>query len=369
MDMCILDAQALFEAGVCYLGEEYRYFRVSGEKQQLNIIKDWISPFLFSRMGNDCLFFYERPSAFLDLLMQPAINDEIFSFKKKLRLYLEINTDSMVLPAAGTLSFEKPLIMGIINATEDSFYSESRVIDEEAFLSKVSDMISVGADIIDIGGESSRPGALPVSPEEEQNRIVPLIRKLRQNFNIPISVDTYRRSTAEAAYKAGADIINDISGLQFDESMAEFAAYSGMPVVLMHIKGNPETMQDNPVYSDVLTEVKDYFSKRIRYALSKGIKREKLILDPGIGFGKRLEDNLMLLKHLDEFKIFRLPLLVGTSRKSFIGEVLKQKNPKDRLSGTMGTTALGVQKGAHIFRVHDVKENKEIADLVFNIIK
>jgi dihydropteroate synthase len=369
MDMYILDAQAVFETGVSYLGDEYSYFSVTGEKKALNNLNAWLKPDLFTRFTGDELCVYGNSDNYSSLFQKSASDEEQHSFLNKLKLLLEISTDSIILPHSGKLFFYKPLIMGVINANEDSFFSKSRVIDDRNFLSRVSEMVSAGADIIDIGGESSRPGALPITPEEEQNRIIPLIRKLRESFDIPVSVDTYRKSTAEMAFNVGADIINDISGLQFDDSMAEFAAESNMPVVIMHIKGMPETMQNKPFYSDVIAEILGYFSERINYALSMGIKRENLILDPGIGFGKRLTDNLEILRRLKEFKKFKLPLLLGTSRKSFIGEVLNQKNPDDRLSGTLGTTALGMQKGVKIFRVHDVKQNREIADLVFNIIK
>jgi dihydropteroate synthase len=369
MDMFILNPQQLISAGISYLGTDYKYFFLSGKPDELNTIQRFLSGALSFRRFEDKVYFYGNSSELSDFLSRPTDNLELNTLKTKITSYLEVNIDSISLPGSRKLSLDKPLIMGVINATEDSFFSESRVIDEEVFFSKVSEMVTMGVDIIDIGGESSRPGSLPVSSEEEIKRIVPLIKRLRKSFDIPISVDTYRMETAKAAFNAGADIINDISGLQFDTAMASFAAETKMPVVIMHIKGKPETMQQNPYYSDVLKEMKTYFEERIQYALKNGIKRENLILDPGIGFGKRLEDNLRILKNLDTLRVFGLPLLLGTSRKSFIGEVLKQKNPKDRLSGTLGTTALGVQKGVKIFRVHDVKENREIADLVFNIIK
>jgi len=274
-----------------------------------------------------------------------------------------VEPKTLVLSNKSALSLQKPLIMGIINTTPDSFYSGSRKRNPETALSEVSRMISQGADIVDIGGESSRPGSMGVDRETEESRVIPVIKEIRKHFDIPVSVDTCKASVARRAIDEGADLINDISALRNDPEMVEVVSRNKVPVVLMHMKGSPKNMQKNPVYNDVLGEIMDFFADRIQYALTNGIDREQIILDPGIGFGKRLTDNLKIMKHLEVFKKFGLPVLLGASRKSFLKGVLNQDNPSERLNGTMGTTALGVQSGAHIFRVHDVGPNREVADL------
>ncbi len=254
------------------------------------------------------------------------------------------------------LEFSRPLIMGIINCTPDSFAvhfdSTAKAVDQ------ARRMIDEGADIIDVGGESSRPGSDPVPPKDELARVIPVIEKIRVFSDIPVSIDTTKTAVAEKALTAGADIINDISALAFDPGMAGIAARFGCPVVLMHIKGRPKTMQDDPYYDDVIGEVADYFAERMGYAALHGIAGDKIILDVGIGFGKRTVDNLMLIKRLSAFRKFGRPLMVGTSRKRFIGQITGL-DVDDRLEGSVATAALAVQNGADIVRVHDVAATRQ----------
>jgi len=366
MEMCILDSNDITEPGCFVFDDSYLTLKFTGKKDELNTLNTLLYSTVDTRLLHQRLLAYGSIKDFLifidsnrDVLENPFINE--------LKTLIQLNSHFIHLPHSGKLSFEKPLIMGVINATDDSFYDQSRILDEKKLEECVRIMIYEGVDVVDIGGESSRPGANPIDEELEIRRVVPFVKKIREFSDIPISVDTYRCVTAEKAIHAGADIINDISALKFDKEMANFAALNDVPVVLMHMKGTPSTMQRMAQYSDVVVEIKSFFSGRIAYAQQMGIKRENIILDPGIGFGKKRTDNLKILKHLDAFHTFRLPLLLGTSRKSFIGEVLNQNDPIERLSGTLATTALGVQKGVHIFRVHDVQENRHIADMVFNI--
>lgn len=259
--------------------------------------------------------------------------------------------------ANGTrLEFSRPLVMGVVNCTPDSFAVRHKSAVEA--IAAVRQMIDDGADIVDIGGESSRPGSEPVSADEELARVIPVIEAVRTFSDIPISIDTTKASVAEKALTAGANIINDISALAFDDGIAAVAVRQNCPVVLMHIKGRPKTMQKNPHYDDVINEVMEYFDERIRYAVSHGINLEKIILDVGIGFGKRREDNLTLIRHLDRFKRFGRPLLVGASRKRFIGD-LTGAGEDGRMPGSVAIAALAVQNGADILRVHDVAETKQ----------
>lgn len=258
--------------------------------------------------------------------------------------------------------WKKPLLMGIINITPDSFYPDSR-IKKDDLLRTVTEYIEKGADILDLGGESTRPGADVVSLEEELERVIPAVKIIREHFDIPISVDTYKAEVAREAILNGADIINDISGLQSDPEMVNVVKETGAPVVIMHIKGTPKNMQENPTYTDVIKEICEYFIERIEFATSKGIKKEQIILDPGIGFGKRLKDNLEILKYADEFKMFGCPLLIGASRKSLIRDVLNLEVDK-RLPGTLAITAKALEKGANIIRVHDIEENRHVIDML-----
>ncbi|MFH1945341.1 MAG: dihydropteroate synthase [Acidobacteriota bacterium] len=259
-------------------------------------------------------------------------------------------------------------IMGVLNATPDSFSDGGFYLERESAVEQGLELLRQGADILDIGGESSRPGSDPVSADEEMKRVIPVIRRLRNETGAPISIDTVKAEVAEAALDAGADIINDISALRADPHMGELAARKGVPVVLMHMRGTPKTMQMFPSYDDVLGEIKDFFRERMAAAADFGIAEESLILDPGIGFGKRLEDNLHLINHLDSFADLGRPILVGVSRKSFLGAILDL--PVDeRLEGTIAASLLSRMKGAHLIRVHDVAPVKRALQVAERILQ
>jgi len=259
---------------------------------------------------------------------------------------------------------ERSLIMGILNITPDSFSDGNRFFTFDDALAQARKLIADGADIIDIGGESTRPGAEKVTVIEERNRVLPVIQTLRQEFpELPISIDTYKAEIAAAAMAVGADIINDISGFNFDHKMAEVASETKAYCCLMHIQGTPEAMQKNPVYEDLFAEISTYFEKSIELALAAGVEREKIILDPGIGFGKTLDHNLLILKYLAEFTGFNLPLLLGTSRKSFISKLTNAK-VDERLPASLATVAQGLTNGANIVRVHDVAATKQVLTVI-----
>jgi dihydropteroate synthase len=222
-------------------------------------------------------------------------------------------------------------------------------------------MVDEGADIIDIGGESTRPGSDPVSLDEEIRRTVPVIEAIAKRVSVPLSIDTYKAEVARQALDAGAAIVNDISGLRFDPEMPKLVAAYKVPVVVMHIKGTPKNMQTNPAYADLIPEIIAYFSECIRLAKQAGISEEMIILDPGIGFGKTIEHNLQILNNLDAFRGLGRPLLVGPSRKAFIGKILDDAPPSDRLEGTAAAVTASILKGAHIVRVHDVREMARVA--------
>ncbi len=252
---------------------------------------------------------------------------------------------------------QEPLVMGILNVTPDSFSDAGRFFESNAALQHAREMVAAGADIIDVGGESTRPGANQLSAEEEIDRILPTIEKIKEELNVLVSIDTTKADVARLAVEeGGADLVNDISALQFSEHMAATVAELNVPVVLMHIKGTPENMQKDPFYADVVNEINDYFQQRIDFALSHGIKKEKIILDPGIGFGKRLEDNITIIKNLKRFGEFDLPILIGVSRKSFLGQLSGEKIPEKREAETITANILAVLNGAAIIRVHDVAQ-------------
>jgi len=267
----------------------------------------------------------------------------------------------------------KTAIMGILNITPDSFYDGGRYIKPDLALKRAEKLIEEGADIIDIGGESTRPGSERISAEEEINRILPVLKEVRKKFpDVWISVDTYKSSVAEVCLEEGADIINDISGGTFDPNIYRVVSKYRCPYVINHIKGKPETWKSEPIiYEDVVCEIKEWLEDKIGKLKEAGYRSEEnIIIDPGIGFGKNPEDNLEIIKRLDELKILGKPILVGISRKSFIGVTLelllgdKKYPPEDRLYGTIGATAVAVLKGANIIRTHDVKETREAIALV-----
>lgn len=253
----------------------------------------------------------------------------------------------------------KTRIMGVLNATPDSFYGPSRVSNTEAAVKRAQSMVDAGADIVDVGGESSRPGAEPVEPSEEQRRILPVIETLAQQ-GVQVSVDTYRAETAQKSLARGASMINDITALRGDSDMAGVIADSGAECVLMHMQGMPRTMQEAPVYRDVVDDLCAFFEERIAYATEQGIAENRLWLDPGFGFGKTVGHNLDILRRLDTFTQFGLPVLIGTSNKSTIGAVLDAP-AGDRLEGTAATVAIAIWNGADCIRVHDVHAMARVA--------
>jgi dihydropteroate synthase len=254
---------------------------------------------------------------------------------------------------------KETLLMGILNVTPDSFSDGGFFLDKEKAVAHGMKLVEEGAHLIDVGGESTRPGSKPLPLEEELRRVIPVIESLKKEVNIPISIDTYKSTVAKRALEAGAEIINDISGLRFDPDLAYVAAREDVPIVLMHIRGTPETMQRDIHYNSIFSEIIQYLRKSIQTAESAGLDPEQIIIDPGIGFGKRMEDNLLILKNLQEFKILGRPILLGTSRKNFIGKVLHAE-VNERLEGTLSSIAIGVFNGAHIIRCHDVLQAKKV---------
>jgi len=258
------------------------------------------------------------------------------------------------------LKFTSPLIMGALNVTPDSFSDGGKYLMRDAAEARVREVTSEGANIIDIGGQSIRPGSESVTLEEELERVVPVIKSVRLFSDIPISIDTTKSEVARQAIMAGADMINDVSALRTDIRMIEVARQSGAPIILMHMLGTPKTMQANPHYEDCVKEIILFLSERIEYCESHGISRDKIIIDPGIGFGKRLKDNLAIIQHLEEFKNLGCPILMGTSRKSFIGMITGKKDePEKRIGGSIASALLALMKGADIIRVHDVAASVE----------
>ena len=264
-------------------------------------------------------------------------------------------------------NLERPtLVMGILNVTPDSFSDGGKFYSTNDAFNHALKMIQDGADIIDIGGESTRPGADSLDEDEEMSRIIPVIQALRKESDILLSIDTYKSSVAEKAIEAGANIINDISGLCFDPKMVSLVADKNVPVVIMHIKGTPKTMQENPVYGDLIGELKAFFLKQIQLAKKNGVKQSQMILDPGIGFGKKYDDNFTILNQLNEICNLGYPVMIGPSRKSFIGQTLDLP-PGDRVEGTAAAVSAGILNGARIVRVHDVKAMKRVVTITEKI--
>jgi len=259
-------------------------------------------------------------------------------------------------------------IVGALNVTPDSFSDGGKFFKLEDAIRQGVKMAEEGADIIDVGGESTRPGSDPVSIQEELSRVIPVIRSLSKKTDVPISIDTYKAEVAKQALDAGAQMINDISALRFDPEMKKIASEYKVPINLMHIKGTPKNMQKDPSYEDVIAEITEYLKQSIEIAQDAGIDPKKIIIDPGIGFGKRLEDNLNILKNLKKICILNCPILIGCSRKSFIGKILDLP-VEERLEGSLAALAVAVMNGANIIRVHDVKESKRVAKLVDAILR
>ena len=263
----------------------------------------------------------------------------------------------------------RPNIMGILNVTPDSFSDGGSWTTLEAALKHAETMLEDGADIIDVGGESTRPGSEAVDTETEKKRVVPVIKEIKKQFpKTVISVDTVKSSVADAAVNAGAEIINDVSGLTFDPKMADTCAALQKPVVIGHIKGLPKDMQLSPHYDDLFPEMLDFFDKSREMLLAKGFDEKLIMLDPGIGFGKTLEHNLSIIRHLEVFHAFLEPVMVGLSRKSMIGAITGRKNPLERLAGTVALDTIALEKGAAVIRVHDVREAKDTLE-IFNALK
>jgi len=261
---------------------------------------------------------------------------------------------------------KRTLLMGVLNVTPDSFSDGGLYLEKEKAVAQGLRMAEEGADFIDIGGESTRPGSKPLELEEELRRIIPVIQSLTQKIDVPISIDTYKSSVARKAIEAGAEMINDISGLHFDPHLAQVAADERVPLVLMHIRGIPETMQKNVHYDSLFSEILRSLRDSVQKAESAGIDPHQIIIDPGIGFGKTVQDNLLIIKNLSEFRVLGKPILLGTSRKTFIGKILNA-GVEGRFEGTLSTIAIAVLNGAHIVRCHDVLQSKKaiaIADAI-----
>ena len=263
---------------------------------------------------------------------------------------------------------KQSLIMGILNVTPDSFSDGGQYFEKNTAIEHALKMVENGADIIDIGGESTRPFSDPVSLDEELSRVIPVIEGIRKKSDVCISIDTTKSMVASKALHVGASIINDVSAMEIDPLMADVAIQFDCPLIIMHMKGTPKNMQDNPKYESLISDIKDYLIGRIDFAVSKGVQRKKIIIDPGIGFGKTIENNFEIINNLNHFVELNLPVLLGASRKSFIGVSLNLSE-KDRLEGSLAANVIGLQQGVKIFRVHDVSETNKallIANKIFN---
>jgi dihydropteroate synthase len=253
-----------------------------------------------------------------------------------------------------------PVLMGVLNVTPDSFSDGGEFFSKEVAAARAGAMLEEGAEIIDVGGESTRPGSDPVSPEEEARRVIPVVQGiLAEHPDTIVSIDTYRSETAGSALETGVRIVNDVTALRGDPRMARVVAEARCPVILMHMLGEPKTMQHDPRYGDVVREVRDFLAERADHAIAEGVEPEKIVVDPGIGFGKTLDHNLALLYHLDELVELGFLVLVGTSRKSFIGRITGVEETRDRVFGTVAANVIAYERGATLFRVHDVQANRE----------
>ena len=260
------------------------------------------------------------------------------------------------------------LVMAILNVTPDSFSDGGKYLEKNTAINHALEMIDEGADIIDIGGESTRPFSDPVSLKEEISRVVPVIEGIRKESDVCISIDTTKSQVATAALNSGASVINDVSAMEVDQLMVDVALKFDCPLIIMHMKGTPKNMQDDPKYESLISDIKDYLLDRADFIISKGINPKKIVIDPGIGFGKTVENNFEIIKNLNHFTTMNFPVLLGASRKSFIGISLNLPE-KDRLEGSLAANIIGLQNGAKIFRVHDVAETNKaliIANKIFN---
>lgn len=253
-----------------------------------------------------------------------------------------------------------PVLVGVLNVTPDSFSDGGEFSDSERAVARAATMLDEGAQVIDVGGESTRPGSDPVSPEEERRRVIPVIQGIvAERPDAIVSIDTYRAGIAGAALEAGASVVNDVTALRGDPRMADVVADARCPVILMHMLGEPKTMQSDPRYDDVVREVREFLAARAAHAAAAGVQEENIILDPGIGFGKTLEHNLALLRHLDSLVELGFPVLVGASRKSFLAKLTGVEEARDRITGTVAANVIAFERGAIFFRVHDVLANRE----------
>lgn len=253
-------------------------------------------------------------------------------------------------------------VMAVVNVTPDSFWDGRRFLEPAAAADHALALVEAGADIVDLGGESTRPGARPVSAAEELDRVLPALEALRKRCAALISVDTYKSQVAEAVLRSGADIINDVSAFRFDPNMPAVVSRWGAGVVLMHLRGEPATMHQLPPSPDILVEIKSDLKNALQVSYKHQIRSDRILLDPGIGFGKTAEENLQILNRLSFLNLFQLPILVGTSRKSFLGKILKAP-AEDRIFGTAASVAIAILRGAHVIRVHDVKEMRQVAEV------
>jgi dihydropteroate synthase len=266
----------------------------------------------------------------------------------------------MLKTRAKTLDLSRPLLMGVLNVTPDSFSDGGKFLTPEAAIARAEELIESGADVLDVGGESTRPGAAAVSLDEELSRVLPVVETLCQRFpETPVSLDTTKAEVARRGLDLGVSLVNDVSALRFDKDMAAVVREHGVPVILMHMRGDPRTMQSRPAYDDVVAEIKSFFRERISAALSSGLKEDNLLLDPGIGFGKTLEHNLEILRRFGELNEFGRPLVVGVSLKSFIGALSEGAPPAEREAGTIAASLWAAQAGARLLRVHDVKAMRQ----------
>ena len=256
----------------------------------------------------------------------------------------------------------RPLIMGVINVTPDSFYDGGHYLDTATAVAHAVRLVEEGADLLDIGAESTRPGAEAVSEAEEHRRAIPVVTAVAKSVGVPISIDTSKAAVARAALDAGAVLVNDVTALRGDPSMVDVVARTGAGIILMHMNGTPRTMQQAPRYEDVVGEISDFFEERIRFAMAQGIARRQIILDPGIGFGKLLVHNLMLLAQLQRFLQYECPLLVGVSQKAFLGQLVNRP-VQERQWATAAAVAMAVDRGAGILRVHDVRAMKDVVQV------
>ena len=280
-----------------------------------------------------------------------------------------LNPDAIVSPTLFTVrgrripTDDTPMLMGVLNVTPDSFSDGGRYLEPSAAVAHALAMVEQGANLIDIGAESSRPGASPVDEQEELHRLIPVVKAVSRETTVPVSVDTMKATVARRALEAGASIVNDISALRWDPGMAQVVAEARAGLVLMHMQGWPATMQRAPHYNDVVEDIRTFLSERLQAAIEAGVEREQILLDPGLGFGKTLEHNLILLKRLDAFLTLGRPILVGASRKAFIGSVVNR--PVDeRLMGTAAAIVVAILHGAHIVRVHDVGAMRDVVKMV-----